>query len=274
MIMVWDIFIYFAIAAVVLYAAGSVVAWMVPSKERVLSGLSGKSACREKIAASLSGMAMLVFGAFIVVLWSSLSRPPMRTLGETRLWYSFFAMAAGLFTYIRWKYNWVISFSAVLSTVFIVINCLKPQIHDATLMPALQSGWFIPHVTVYMFSYSILGCAFLIALRGLVKKDETVLQSIDTLVYIGLAFLSFGMLSGAVWAKQAWGDFWTWDPKETWAAITWLSYLAYIHFRLLHKGSLKWLCILVIFSFACLQMCWWGVNYLPSAQDSVHVYGR
>ena len=86
MIMVWDIFIYFAIAAVVLYAAGSVVAWMVPSKERVLSGLSGKSACREKIAASLSGMAMLVFGAFIVVLWSSLSRPPMRTLGETRLW--------------------------------------------------------------------------------------------------------------------------------------------------------------------------------------------
>lgn len=86
MIMVWDIFIYFAIAAVVLYAAGSVVAWMVPSKERVLPGLSGKSACREKIAASLSGLAMLVFGAFIVVLWSSLSRPPMRTLGETRLW--------------------------------------------------------------------------------------------------------------------------------------------------------------------------------------------
>ena len=260
MIMVWDIFIYFAIAAVVLYAVGAVVAWTRPSKVGV--------------PASLCGMAMLVFGAFIVILWSSLSRPPMRMLGETRLWYSFFAMAAGLFTYIRWKYNWVLSFSAVLSTVFIVINCLKPQIHDATLMPALQSGWFIPHVTVYMFSYSILGCAFLIGLRGLVNKDETVLQSIDTLVYIGLAFLSFGMLSGAVWAKQAWGDFWTWDPKETWAAITWLSYLAYIHFRLLHKGSLKWLCILVIFSFACLQMCWWGVNYLPSAQDSVHVYGR
>jgi ABC-type transport system involved in cytochrome c biogenesis permease subunit len=142
-------------------------------------------------------------------------------------------------------------------------------------MPALQSAWFIPHVTVYMFSYSLLGCSFLIALYSLCKgKDDNMLKSADTLVYIGTAFLTFGMLSGSIWAKQAWGHYWSWDPKETWALITWLSYLIYIHLRLIGRASRRTLCIVLIFSFICLQMCWWGVNYLPAAQESIHIYNR
>ena len=190
------------------------------------------------------------------------------------MWYSFFACIAGLFTYIRWRYKWILSFSTVLVTVFLALSVFKSGVSDDSLVPALQSPWFIPHVTVYMFSYSLLGCAFLIGLVGLFRRSSAseLLSSADTLVYIGVAFLTFGMLSGAIWAKSAWGHFWSWDPKETWALVTWLVYLIYIHLRLYRKGSVGLLCFLLIFAFACLQRCWWGINFLPSAADSVHVY--
>ena len=70
-------------------------------------------------------------------------------------------------------------------------------------MPALQSPWFVPHVTVYMFSYSVLGCAFILACMGLYKHRENYLEAADKLVYAGLAFLTVGMLTGAIWAKAA-----------------------------------------------------------------------
>lgn len=256
--MVWDAFIWFGLAAVLMSAGAALFA------------LHGNRSW----TVALSIMSVIALGSFIAVLWGSLGRPPLKTMGETRLWYSFFALLSGLFTYMRWRYKWILSFSTVLATVFIVINILKPEIHDQSLMPALQSPWFIPHVTVYMFSYSLLGCAFLIAVFGLFRSGEDMLQAADTLVYIGTAFLTFGMLSGAIWAKAAWGHYWSWDPKETWALATWLSYLLYMHLRITGKGSGKALCLLLVFSFLCLQMCWWGVNYLPSAQDSIHVYNR
>ena len=255
----WDIFILFAVPAIACSVIASILA------------LCG----RNKGGAAFSLLSIIVLAVFIGGMWLSLHRPPLRTMGETRLWYSFFAGISGLFTYLRWKYKWILSFSTVLSTVFILLNIVKPEIHDQTLMPALQSGWFIPHVTVYMFSYSLLGCAFLIAVAGLFKNGFStmlMLTSADTLIYIGTAFLTFGMLSGAIWAKQAWGHFWNWDPKETWALITWLCYLLYMHLRLYRKGSARFLCFLIIFAFACLQMCWWGINFLPSAQESLHVY--
>ena len=130
-------------------------------------------------------------------------------------------------------------------------------------MPALQSPWFAPHVFVYIFAYALLGVAVVIAWWKLS----------DDLVYVSLSFLTIGMLFGALWAKEAWGHYWSWDPKETWAAITWLAYLVYIHYRQLprhHKRLALWM---LIVSFVLLQMCWWGINYLPSAQgSSVHTY--
>lgn len=254
--MTWDLFIWFGISASALSAAAAVLS------------LSDK----RRLAVTFSTASLLSLASFIALLWISLERPPLRTMGETRLWYSFFALISGLFTYMRWRYKWILSFSTVLATVFIIINILKPEIHDQSLMPALQSPWFIPHVTVYMFSYSLMGCAFLIAVYGLFKPQKDMLDAADTLIYIGTAFLTFGMLSGAIWAKEAWGHYWSWDPKETWALVTWLSYLLYMHLRIMGNVSRKALYLLLIFSFLCLQMCWWGVNYLPAAQDSVHVY--
>ena len=195
-------------------------------------------------------------------------------MGETRLWYSFFMLLTGLFTYYRWKYRWILPYSTLMATIFIVINWVRPEIHDQSLMPALQSIWFIPHVTIYMFSYSILGCAFILAIYMLITNKRQIMGPTDNLIYIGIALFSVGMLTGSLWAKEAWGHFWSWDPKETWAAITWLLYLSYLHLRLTKQKHWKLQCWIIIIAFIALQMCWYGVNYLPSAQESIHLYNR
>ena len=259
--MSWEYFIYFAIAAVQLWAVGAWAAWRN----------------KTTIAYTATVFGLLVFFTFILSMWISLERPPLRTMGETRLWYSFFLPLAGLIVYSRWKYKWILSFSTVLALVFICVNLFKPEIHDKTLMPALQSPWFAPHVIVYMFAYAVLGAAAVMAIYLLFIKKSGIADEefdiADNLVYVGLAFLTIGMLFGALWAKEAWGHYWSWDPKETWAAITWLAYLVYVHYRQLprqHGRLARWMRII---SFILLQMCWWGINYLPSAQgSSVHTY--
>jgi len=156
------------------------------------------------------------------------------------------------------------------------VNLFKPEIHSKTLMPALQSPWFAPHVIVYMFAYAVLGASTVMAGFLLIRSreaDDRSQEILDNLVYVGLAFMTIGMLFGALWAKEAWGHYWSWDPKETWAAITWFAYLVYIHYRQLPKQSPRLALWLLIISFVLLQMCWWGINYLPSAQgSSVHTY--
>lgn len=256
----WDNFIWFVIPAAACWLAGALV--------------SLRTDLRSKAALWLTLCGTLVFSCFIAGLWISLQRPPLRTMGETRLWYSFFMGISGMLTYWRWGYRWILSFSTVVAVVFCVINLLKPEIHDQSLMPALQSVWFIPHVTVYMFSYSVLGCAFMLSCVGLFRHEESYLSMADELIYTGTAFLTVGMLTGAIWAKDAWGNYWSWDPKETWAAITWAGYLTYIHLRLWGKSRPRTLYLILIGSFLTLQMCWYGVNYLPAAQQSVHLYNR
>ena len=260
--MSWDYFIYFSSVAVLLWIIAAVIAFR--SNKRTLPTLF-----------TVAGL--LIFFVFIVGMWISLERPPLRTMGETRLWYSFFLPVVGLITYQRWRYKWLLSFSTLLATVFIVINIAKPEIHNKVLMPALQSPWFSPHVIIYMFSYAILGAVTLIAIYYLVKgkrltETNKLMEMTDNLVYVGTAFITIGMLLGAIWAKEAWGHYWSWDPKETWAAATWISYIIYIHIRLNKETSYRKAMIVLIISFVMLQICWWGLNYLPSAQQSVHVY--
>ena len=266
-LMGWDLFIWFGAAAVLFSAVGAVVSMCANDH---WSESSIRYRRRRGLAITFAASALLVLGSFIALLWMELGRPPLRTMGETRLWYSFFALFAGLFTYLRWRYRWILSFSTVLATVFILINILRPEIHDQTLMPALQSPWFIPHVTVYMFSYSFLGCAFLLALVGLFTTKNNVMSAADTLVYIGMAFLTFGMLSGALWAKEAWGHYWNWDPKETWALITWILYAIYLHLRMRKKMSGKVMAWFVVIAVPVVLFTFVGVNTLL---PGLHSYG-
>ena len=254
----WNIFPWFAIATALLAVVASVLALYN----------------RRRMALATSSFAVALLSGFVVLLWLSLDRPPMRTMGETRLWYSLFLLVAGVATYARWRFKWVLSFSTLMATVFMVVNCLRPELHDKSLMPALQSAWFMPHVAVYMFSYALLGVATLMAIYYLAKHDERVLPAIDNLLGGGLALFTVGMLTGSLWAKQAWGEYWSWDAKEAWAAATWFLYLAAIHLRLLRQKGVQRFCILLIVAFLSLQMCWYGVNYLPSAEKSVHSYNR
>lgn len=269
--MSWNYFIYFAIASVLMWTVGAYAAW------------KDKTA----LAFGSSILGLVVFFGFILSMWVSLERPPLRTIGETRLWYAFFLPLAGVLVYSRWKYKWILSFSTLMAVVFICINLFKPEIHDKTLMPALQSPWFAPHVIVYMFAYALLGAATLMAVWFLLPHRSSRQAtpstsgeprwgaSLDNLVYVGLAFMTIGMLFGALWAKEAWGHYWSWDPKETWAAITWLAYLIYVHYRRVPGHNPRTALYMLLVCFVLLQMCWWGINYLPSAQaTSVHTYGQ
>ena len=261
--MTWDHFIFFAIPSVLLWTVAS--AWALRRPKKTLPAL-------------FTVLGLGVFFSFILGMWISLERPPLRTMGETRLWYSFFLPVAGLITYQRWGYKWILSFSTILSAVFIVVNIAKPDIHNKVLMPALQSPWFAPHVIIYMFSYAILGAVTLVALYYLFREEklqdkERIMDMTDNLVYVGVALVTMGMLMGAIWAKEAWGHYWSWDPKETWAAATWLGYLVYIHYRLLKTSKNKTSMTILLLAFILLQVCWYGINYLPSARErSVHTY--
>lgn len=312
--MSWDSFVWFALTASLFWISGAIVS--VISKRRLP-------------AAVLAGCGSAIFMTFIVGVWISLGRPPLRTMGETRLWFSLFLSLIGLVVCLRWRYRWVLPFGCLMAVMFASINIFKPEIHTEELMPALRSPWFVPHVIVYMFSYAVMGIATILAIRILWLTRRSAagsapatgsttpatvdaaasplspsiqgdLRLCDTLVRMGWGFITMGIVMGALWAKQAWGDYWTWDPKETWAAATWLSYLLYMHLRqgsalssVTSSGSvtmarqnspaievashsnkaLHRTLFLLIFSFILLQMCWWGVNYLPSAQGfSLHTY--
>ena len=159
----------------------------------------------------------------------------------------------------RWIYFGIFLFAATFAYFFF------SSYNTKTLVPALQSPWFAPHVFVYIFAYSLLAIAAVVAAWKL----------IDDLVYVSLAFMTIGMLFGALWAKEAWGHYWSWDPKETWAAITWFAYLVYVHYRQIPTHKPKLALWVLLISFVLLQMCWCGINYLPSAQgSSVHVYNK
>ena len=222
----------------------------------------------------ITGILALI--AFTCGLWIFLERPPLRTLGETRLWYSVFLSIFGYIVYLRKKYFWLLGYCLAMAVLFIGLNIMKPELHDKDLMPALQSPWFVPHVVVYLIAYALLAASAMTGFLGLLKfyrkqKVWEMLHLSDNIVYVGFAFLTLGLLFGALWAKEAWGHYWTWDPKEVWALITWLLYLLYIHLRYM-KRSPEWSFWSLIIAFIVLLVCWFGVNYLPTAGNSVHTY--
>ena len=262
----WIKFPWFAVTAIVLWLLGLGIIYL--SDKRKLWLITG-------ICSVLLGV--LVIAGFISILWVQLDRPPLRTLGETRLWYVFFLPLIGILFYLRWRYRWFLALSLFMTVIFLLINLSHPETYDQTLMPALQSPWFIPHVIVYIFGYAMLGVSMLVAVYGLYQhysgnfKANIILMA-DNLVYFGFAFLTMGLLFGALWAKQAWGQYWTWDPKETWAFLTWLGYLIYIHLRHHHPAKTG-LCLWVLsLAFIILIFAWFGLNYIPSAENSIHVY--
>jgi cytochrome c-type biogenesis protein CcsB len=178
---------------------------------------------------------------------------------------------------------------------------LPPDMQKALpLVPSLQSNWLMMHVTMMMISYatlivgsllSILYLAFLYfnkntqkivlsngqndsLLTNLSFSKLSLLQTVDIWSYriigLGFPFLTIGIISGAVWANEAWGSYWSWDPKETWALITWLVFAVYLHSRLLKGWQGEKAATLGSFGFFVIWICYLGVNFLGKG---LHSYG-
>ena len=115
-----------------------------------------------------------------------------------------------------------------------------------------------------------------------IGKSETIkdnrlslLESIDNLSYrtisFGFPLLTIGIIAGAVWANEAWGSYWSWDPKETWALITWLVFASYLHARITKSWQGKKPAIIASFGFVVVWICYLGVNFLGKG---LHTYGQ
>ncbi len=180
----------------------------------------------------------------------------------------------------------------------------------APLVPALRSSWLIMHVSVIMVSYaallvgSLLSAAVLVTDRGqslelrsssigsggyrqaqlaadggaaglnLSSSSISLSEQLDSLSYrtitVGFLLLSIGIVSGAVWANEAWGSWWSWDPKETWALICWLVYAAYLHTRLSRGWQGRRPALVAVAGFVVICVCYIGVNLLGIG---LHSYG-
>jgi cytochrome c-type biogenesis protein CcsB len=149
------------------------------------------------------------------------------------------------------------------------------------LVPALQSWWMKIHVPANFIGYgsfalsAMVGVAYLLGERGILADRLPPLAVLDDVMYksiaVGFAFFTVATILGALWAAQAWGGYWSWDPKETWALIVWLNYAAWLHMRLmkgLRGAAAAWWALtgLLVTTFAFL-----GVNMFLSG---LHSYGK
>jgi len=178
----------------------------------------------------------------------------------------------------------------------------------APLVPALRSSWLVMHVSVIMMSYAALLVGSLLSLAVLFTQRDQALElrsssigsggfrqaklvtadsnlqlssitigineQLDSLSYrtitVGFLLLSVGLVSGAVWANEAWGSWWSWDPKETWALICWLVYAAYLHTRLSRGWQGRRPALVAVAGLVVICVCYIGVNLLGIG---LHSYG-
>ena len=178
----------------------------------------------------------------------------------------------------RMKTEWLKVAAMPVALLIMTYAALQPmEIKD--LMPALRSAWFGVHIGSAVLSYAAFVIAGCIGARYLVmakkeQPDKKALEQMDFLSYrlvsFGFLFLTVVILSGAIWAEQAWSAFWTWDPKEVWALITWIIYAVYLHLRLRgrRKGTrMAWFLVIAVFA---VFFTFAGVNTLL---HGLHTYG-
>ena len=174
------------------------------------------------------------------------------------------------------KAQWIRA--AAMPMAFLILSYAALQPREITeLMPALKSAWFGLHIGSAVFSYAafvLAGCGGLRWLLQEKKLPEGQLVQLDYLCYrlvaLGFLLLTVVILSGAIWAEQAWSAFWTWDPKETWALITWILYAIYLHLRLRKKMRGKAMAWFVVISVPVVLFTFVGVNTLL---PGLHSYG-
>ncbi len=142
-------------------------------------------------------------------------------------------------------------------------------------IPALQSIWLVLHVTFAFVGEAFFAVSFVAAILSLAQKGEEKRKETERLQYtaVGIGYPIFtagGLIFGAIWAQTAWGRYWGWDPKETWALITWLVYTLYLHSRFIKRLRGRIGSIINVVGFLATVFTFFGVNFLLAG---LHSYG-
>jgi len=200
---------------------------------------------------------------------------------------SFFAWAiVGIFLLFDIRYRMTVlgAFSCPLALVLMIVSSAAPKTVQE-LNPVLDSWWFPIHVILAFSGNAVFAVAFAAGIMYLLqermlksKKFSALyyrlpsLETLDSINYkcltFGFPLMTMGIISGAIWANSAWGGYWRWDPKETWALITWFLYAALLHGRLTIGWRGRRAAIFAIIGFLCLLFTFLGVNLLLSGEHS------
>lgn len=220
---------------------------------------------------------MLLSAAAIMHLIALIARsyvahhPPFTNLYETLILLPFLMTLRLLF----WKRQFREDVRAVMTgilMIIILIALLLPQSLRAPkpLMPALNSIWMYIHVPAYFFGYMALVVAGIYAVMILGRSNvsdstNTLIQKMDSEVKIAFFFLNVGLITGGIWAYISWGNYWGWDPKETWALINILVLAFYFHLRYPTKRKKA---IVILIALLSVAFTYWGVSFILSGLHS------
>jgi len=208
---------------------------------------------------------------------------PLSNLYESLVFFSWMTILVYLFLEFRLKNRVIGVFSTPFASLAMAYASFNPNVTDEIqpLIPALKSNWLIAHVVTCFLGYSSFAIACGMGLMYLLKsKDyETGLLSklpsqknLDELmhqtIFFGFLWLSVGIITGAVWANEAWGTYWSWDPKETWSLITWFVYAIALHARFVRGWMGKKIAYLSLIGFISVIFTYFGVNFLLSGLHS------
>lgn len=232
---------------------------------------------------AIVGLLFHFYGFAIRVYLSE--RAPVSNMYETVVWVSFGAVLFSMIIEMIYKWRLVLTAGVTVGAFCLILTDFAPTVLDGSIQPlepVLRSNfWLTIHVLTITISYAAFFLAFALGDIGLFfffrdeKKYEEKIRAVVMALYraiqIGVALLGPGIILGGIWADYSWGRFWGWDPKETWALIALLGYLALLHARL--AGLLKNFGMVVasIVTFSLVIMAWYGVNFVLGA--GLHSYG-
>jgi cytochrome c-type biogenesis protein CcsB len=238
---------------------------------------------------SLLLISNLLFSLTLVIRWFRESYFPLSNLYESVIFLCWCISSIHLFLERKTKSRLLGSLVAPLLFLLSSFSSLTLPIEmqkALPLVPSLQSNWLMLHVSMMMVSYASLILGSLLSILYLVATTvswsptsqnflkASLSESLDNWSYriigLGFPFLTLGIISGAVWANEAWGSYWSWDPKETWALITWLVFATYLHSRINKGWQGKKAATIAALGFFVLWVCYLGVNFLAKG---LHSYG-
>lgn len=212
-------------------------------------------------------------------------RPPVSNMYESVVWVSWGSMVFSMIFEAIYRRRFILMSGTLIGVICLIVADLAPSILDSSLQPlepVLRSNmWLTIHVLTITLSYSAfflawclgnIGLGFLLAGdRATAERPRLIVQSIYRAQQVGVVLLAAGIILGGIWADYSWGRFWGWDPKETWALIALLGYLATLHGRLVGWVQNVGMLVCAVVAFNLVIMAWYGVNYVLGA--GLHSYG-